>query len=57
MSGSAHYRAPGWFTRNVFNRLVGGLTRAGIKLDRPERVWSPPKAPKPPYRGDSWRGW
>jgi deazaflavin-dependent oxidoreductase (nitroreductase family) len=24
------YRRPGWFTRNVFNRAVAGLTRAGI---------------------------
>lgn len=32
MSGSQHYQAPGWFTRNVFNRLVAGLTRAGISV-------------------------
>jgi deazaflavin-dependent oxidoreductase (nitroreductase family) len=32
MSGSPHYRPPGWFTRNVFNRLVAGLTRAGISV-------------------------
>ena len=32
MSGSPHYKAPGWFTRNVFNRLVAGLTRAGISV-------------------------
>jgi deazaflavin-dependent oxidoreductase (nitroreductase family) len=25
-----HYRAPGWFTRNVLNRLVAGLTRLGV---------------------------
>jgi len=29
---SAHYRAPGWFTRNVFNRVVAGLTRLGISV-------------------------
>jgi len=29
---SAHYRAPGWFTRNVFNRIVAGLTRLGISV-------------------------
>jgi deazaflavin-dependent oxidoreductase (nitroreductase family) len=28
----AHYRRPGWFTRNVFNRLVRLLTRAGISI-------------------------
>lgn len=28
----AHYREPGWFTRNVFNRLVAGLTRAGVSV-------------------------
>jgi deazaflavin-dependent oxidoreductase (nitroreductase family) len=28
----AHYKAPGWFTRNVFNRIVSGLTRAGVSV-------------------------
>jgi deazaflavin-dependent oxidoreductase (nitroreductase family) len=27
-----HYRQPGWFTRNVFNRAVRGLTTAGISV-------------------------
>ncbi len=27
-----HYREPGWFTRNVFNRAVRGLTSAGVSL-------------------------
>ena len=27
-----HYRAPGWFTRNVFNKAVAALTRAGISV-------------------------
>ena len=27
-----HYRAPGWFTRNVFNRAVAFLTRHGLSL-------------------------
>ena len=27
-----HYRAPGWLTRNVFNRLVAFLTRRGISV-------------------------
>lgn len=27
-----HYRAPGWLTRNVFNRGVAFLTRHGISL-------------------------
>jgi deazaflavin-dependent oxidoreductase (nitroreductase family) len=27
-----HYREPGWFTRNVFNRAVRGLTSAGISV-------------------------
>lgn len=26
------YREPGWFTRNVFNRIVSGLTRAGVSV-------------------------
>ena len=28
----AHYRAPGWFTRNVFNRAVAILTRYGVSI-------------------------
>jgi deazaflavin-dependent oxidoreductase (nitroreductase family) len=27
-----HYRAPGWFTKHVFNRAVAGLTRLGISV-------------------------
>jgi deazaflavin-dependent oxidoreductase (nitroreductase family) len=27
-----HYRAPGWFTRNVFNRLVAILTSRGVSV-------------------------
>jgi deazaflavin-dependent oxidoreductase (nitroreductase family) len=27
-----HYRAPGWFTRNVVNRSIAGLTRLGISV-------------------------
>jgi deazaflavin-dependent oxidoreductase (nitroreductase family) len=27
-----HYRAPGWFTRNVFNRAVAFLTRHGVSI-------------------------
>jgi deazaflavin-dependent oxidoreductase (nitroreductase family) len=26
------YVAPGWFTRNVFNRAVAGLTRLGVSV-------------------------
>lgn len=28
----SHYRAPGWVTRNVFNKAVAGLTRLGISV-------------------------
>jgi deazaflavin-dependent oxidoreductase (nitroreductase family) len=28
----SHYRAPGWFTRNVFNRAVAFLTRQGVSV-------------------------
>ena len=28
----AHYKEPGWFTRNVFNRAVAGLTRLGVSV-------------------------
>ena len=27
-----HYRQPGWFTKNVFNRLVAWLTRLGVSV-------------------------
>ena len=27
-----HYQEPGWFTSNVFNRLVAFLTRAGLSV-------------------------
>ena len=27
-----HYRRPGWFTRNVMNRLVARLTRLGVSV-------------------------
>jgi deazaflavin-dependent oxidoreductase (nitroreductase family) len=27
-----HYQRPDWFTRNLFNRLVSGLTRLGISV-------------------------
>jgi deazaflavin-dependent oxidoreductase (nitroreductase family) len=29
---ATHYRRPGWFTRNIFNRSVAGLTRLGISV-------------------------
>lgn len=29
---SEHYQQPGWFTRNVFNRAVAGLTRLGVSV-------------------------
>lgn len=31
-STQPHYQAPDWFTRNIFNRLVAALTRAGISV-------------------------
>jgi deazaflavin-dependent oxidoreductase (nitroreductase family) len=30
--GPSHYREPGWFTKNVFNRLVAVLTRMGVSV-------------------------
>jgi deazaflavin-dependent oxidoreductase (nitroreductase family) len=30
--GKPHYQEPGWFTRNVFNRAVAGLTRMGVSV-------------------------
>lgn len=32
MPMSDHYRAPGWWTRNVFNRVVTFSTRGGLSL-------------------------
>ena len=29
---TAHYKAPGWFTRNMFNPTIAGLTRLGISV-------------------------
>ena len=29
---SAHYKRPDWFTRNVFNPALSGLTRMGISV-------------------------
>ncbi len=29
---ATHYRAPGWFTRNVFNRMVAFMTRRGVSV-------------------------
>jgi deazaflavin-dependent oxidoreductase (nitroreductase family) len=31
-SSESHYREPGWFTKNVFNRLIAGLTEAGVSV-------------------------
>ena len=28
----AHYREPGWFTKNVFNRSIAWLTRRGVSV-------------------------
>jgi hypothetical protein len=32
MTAAAHYRRPGWFTRNVFNRIVQLSTRLGLSV-------------------------
>ena len=32
MAAETHYRAPGWFTRNVFNRSIAFLTRHGVSV-------------------------
>ena len=32
MAADIHYRAPGWFTRNVFNRSIAFLTRHGVSV-------------------------
>jgi deazaflavin-dependent oxidoreductase (nitroreductase family) len=30
--GERRFQEPGWFTRNVFNRLVAGLARLGVSI-------------------------
>jgi len=30
--GPAHYQRPGWFTRNLMNRIVARLTKMGVSL-------------------------
>jgi deazaflavin-dependent oxidoreductase (nitroreductase family) len=32
VEGRRHYRPPGWFTKNVFNRIVAGLTSVGVSV-------------------------
>src|SRR3954463_11168592 len=32
MTTTTHYRRPGWFTRNIFNRAVALLTRLGLSV-------------------------
>src|SRR3954452_19107085 len=32
MSVEPYYRPPGWFTRNVANKIVAGLTRLGFSV-------------------------
>jgi deazaflavin-dependent oxidoreductase (nitroreductase family) len=32
VAAETHYRAPGWFTRNVFNRTIAFLTRHGVSV-------------------------
>jgi deazaflavin-dependent oxidoreductase (nitroreductase family) len=32
MAAEPHYRPPGWFTRNVFNRSIAFLTRHGVSI-------------------------
>ena len=31
-SMAEHYQPPGWFTTNVFNRVVATLTRVGVSV-------------------------
>lgn len=32
MTSTAHYKAPGWLTKHVFNRTVSGITHLGISI-------------------------
>jgi deazaflavin-dependent oxidoreductase (nitroreductase family) len=31
-SADTHFKRPGWFTKNVFNRIVAALTRVGLSV-------------------------
>jgi deazaflavin-dependent oxidoreductase (nitroreductase family) len=31
-AGEAHFKRPGWFTKNVFNRIVAVFTRLGLSV-------------------------
>jgi deazaflavin-dependent oxidoreductase (nitroreductase family) len=31
-SSDTHFKRPGWFTKNVFNRIVAALTRLGLSV-------------------------
>jgi deazaflavin-dependent oxidoreductase (nitroreductase family) len=31
-AGEPHFKRPGWFTKNVFNRTVAGFTRLGLSV-------------------------
>jgi deazaflavin-dependent oxidoreductase (nitroreductase family) len=31
-SAGTHFKRPGWFTKNVFNRIVATLTRLGVSV-------------------------
>jgi deazaflavin-dependent oxidoreductase (nitroreductase family) len=31
-SSGTHFKRPGWFTKNVFNRIVAALTRLGVSV-------------------------
>ena len=31
-AGAAHYKRPDWFTRNILNALVKGMTRLGVSV-------------------------
>ncbi len=31
-AANTHFRRPGWFTKNVFNRLVAAFTRVGLSV-------------------------
>jgi deazaflavin-dependent oxidoreductase (nitroreductase family) len=44
------YVEPGWFTRNVFNRVVAGLTRAGVS------VWGSRELRVRGRKSGEWRG-
>ena len=50
-----HYQAPGWFTRNVFNRAVARLTHMGVSVMGSRVLETRGRTSGLPRRAPTWR--